>query len=623
MTLKLRISIVTLVAILITSLVMLIAGERSERQIEHRFQEATITGEAVLWKKIIASQLQHMEASMMSLTRDRESLQALKAQDAEKLKTSLINTYNRLSTSHVISSMQVADVQGNILFSAPQTMTGKTNKKLVFSAIAERKIKSGIIRTDTGNLAVALVFPTYARGKLAGVGIYMRELQSALLDFKDNAESDAFVLNKDYALEYGTNPNIVTKLNLAQIAKHKTALTIHQLDDLYYSITKHPLTSKSGELLGYFISAHDYTKSYQQQLQIDFVKYIMLPIILLIIVAGLHFYLGRILKPLHTTTLMMQDIAKGDGDLTKRLQVVNNDEIGLLADSFNQFTDKIQKLITQITNLTKQLNKDAQSVSSVAKETHRGVLRQQSESDQVASATHEMSATVQQVAHTAETAAHEAENVQRQADAGKNVMTDAMHAMHDLSTEVQKSADAVKELEQGSQNIGSVLDVIRAIAEQTNLLALNAAIEAARAGEQGRGFAVVADEVRGLASRTQQSTQEIQNMIAKLQNGANDVVLIMEHGRKQNTITVDLLENASNAFASITNGINTMNNMNTQIASAANTQSEVARDINQNIENIAEVAITTEHGAKQSYVASDDLTHVVTQLQSLVNQFKV
>lgn len=335
------------------------------------------------------------------------------------------------------------------------------------------------------------------------------------------------------------------------------------------------------------------------------------------------FIIQGILTPLKATNTMLKDIAEGDGDLTVRIPVNTKDEIGELGNNFNAFVEKLQNIISEIAGATSQLATSAEEMAAVTEQTSAGVANQKQETELVATAITEMNSTVLEVANNAENASSAAVDADSEAKAGNQVVSSTVKAITELAKEVEDSATVMQKLKDDSQNIGAVLDVIKGIAEQTNLLALNAAIEAARAGEQGRGFAVVADEVRTLAQRTQESTTEIEGLIAALQNGAEHAASAMNQSRERVTATVEKAEHAGESLSSITRAVGTIMEMNTQIATAAEEQSSVSEEINRNIVNIQSISEQTATGAEETSASSVELARLGEQLQVLVGQFKV
>jgi methyl-accepting chemotaxis protein len=319
----------------------------------------------------------------------------------------------------------------------------------------------------------------------------------------------------------------------------------------------------------------------------------------------------------------MTAIQLADGNLNARVDYRNKDELGRIANAFNRMANKFHGVINEIKDSVSQLAAAAEETSTVTTQTRGGINQQLTETSQVATAINEMSATVQEVARNAVEAATAAREADIKFDEGKKVIDRVINSIGELASEVDKAANVIQQLEKESLNIGSVLDVIKSIAEQTNLLALNAAIEAARAGEQGRGFAVVADEVRTLAGRTQASTAEIEEMIGKLQLGTNNAVKVMTAGKEISQVGVEQAASAGEALQTINAAVERITNMNTQIASAAEEQSTVTDEINHSIVSINSVAEQSAVGAQQTAEASDSLAKLAEQLKGMINQFKV
>lgn len=330
-----------------------------------------------------------------------------------------------------------------------------------------------------------------------------------------------------------------------------------------------------------------------------------------------------ITKPLKQMVSMLDDIAQGEGDLTRRLEVNRSDELGDIAKGFNTFLGKLQNMITQVVSSVQKVSDSSEHTADIAIRTNTGVQKQLAEIELVATAVHEMTATAQDVARNATHAAEAANHADRSANQGKQTVQHTADAIAALAQEIGRAVTVVQTLAKDSENINAILVAIRGIAEQTNLLALNAAIEAARAGEQGRGFAVVADEVRNLAQKTQKATEEIQAMIQQLQQGTRDVVKVMEDSQSKTAVSVQQASQAAEALESITQAVSVINDMNTQIASAAEEQSAVAEDINRNVTNIGQVANEVAGGADEASQASAELTKLAEQQRRLINQFRV
>ncbi len=329
----------------------------------------------------------------------------------------------------------------------------------------------------------------------------------------------------------------------------------------------------------------------------------------------------QIIIPLNQTLKVAERVAAGD--LTHNLVSLRRDELGQLQRSMQSMTQGLRELVGGISDGVTQIASAAEELSAVTEQTSAGVNNQKIETDQVATAMNEMAATVQEVARNAEEASEAAVAADQQAREGDKVVGEAIAQIERLAVEVGHSTEAMGELKRESDKIGSVLDVIKSVAQQTNLLALNAAIEAARAGEAGRGFAVVADEVRSLAQRTQKSTEEIEELIVGLQNGTQQVATIMDNSRTLTDSSVELTRRAGGSLESITRTVSAIQAMNQQIAAAAEQQSAVAEEINRSVLNVRDVSDQTSAASEETAASSVELARLGTHLQMLVGRFKV
>ena len=341
--------------------------------------------------------------------------------------------------------------------------------------------------------------------------------------------------------------------------------------------------------------------------------------------ATLLITLGLIYKTLLQPLQQITTIAKGvaGGNLHQNIVSVNSDEVGELFMSMKLMQARLQTVIGKLTEISSDVAQDANHLSTSSEKTLDMMNQQQIETELVATAMNEMSATVSEVAHNTEEAALAAVTANDNSENGKTVIGKVRDSISLLVSEVENTADAITNLEEKSSNIQSIMSVIHGIADQTNLLALNAAIEAARAGEQGRGFAVVADEVRTLAGRTQNATKEINDVIEELRNGISDAVHVMNKGRKQAYNAIEQSEEAEKSIDAISGSVTKITDMNTQIAAAATEQSTVAEEMNRNVTNISQMTVTTVENAHYNNDAGKHLAKLSSEMQKQFATFEL
>ncbi len=511
------------------------------------------------------------------------------------------------------------------------------SSKISLSLAIDRKHISDAIITQLPHVlenmgqARAVGSSVAARGKFPNQKIYVK-----LAVLSSNITYQALELAKGLETAVKNNKSLTDKLgqqiddnNLA--IKHIHSLINHDLlnaetitinsEEVFNTATK--AISGSYELYDKLIPTLDklYQESIKDNNKLLLITITLVSVVLLLIAYlffGFYFSVRQSISQISEATNKLSE-----GDLTVQVNLDSHDEMSTIAHRFNAMTEKFNALIQQVISSSGQLATASEEVSSVATESASNVERQRHETDQVATAINEMTATVQEVANNASNAAGAAANADNETRGGKAVVENTSKVIAELAHEIENAAEVIKGVEQDSETIGGVLDVIKGIAEQTNLLALNAAIEAARAGEQGRGFAVVADEVRTLASRTQESASEIESMIDKLQAGSHDAVKVMEKSRERAQTGVEQANEAAQSLDAINRAVSTITEMNTQIASAAEEQSAVSEEINRNVSSISQISEQTASGSEQTTNAANELARLASDLQNLVSQFKI
>ncbi len=484
-------------------------------------------------------------------------------------------------------------------------------------------IRENMLRIRTISLRMALDpdpknIPTY-RGQLDVRNQDLNKKLDTLSAFVDTPEEK--VLNDQFRITLGDYQKGLERSFVLAAQNDRDALNKLLLVDMK------PIVDGSGKQLSDF--GEFYVKQVDAEGQAAEAQYSKSKTIVLIFVIiaglgtiGLALWLTRsIVRPLQTAVIAAESVAAGD--LTQTIHVVGNDEVTRLLAALEKMQGNLRSAMRHIGSSATQLASAATELNSVTEDSYRGLHQQNAEIDQAATAINEMTSAVEEVARNAVSTSDASNQSNVSAQAGQARVVDTVQSIQTLTDNVQATSKLVQNLADQSQDIGKVLDVIRSIAEQTNLLALNAAIEAARAGESGRGFAVVADEVRALAHRTQQSTLEIDKMVTAMRSGSAQALESMQTSSQRAGETLSLAQGAGESLTDITASINQISERNLVIASAAEEQAQVAREVDRNIVNIRDLSMQSTNGANQISASSHELSRLAVELNAVVARFKV
>ncbi|HFE37125.1 MAG TPA: methyl-accepting chemotaxis protein [Gammaproteobacteria bacterium] len=620
---------------LVLALVMLIVIPLVIKQVANVIREAELRELQSFYESAMAeieSKGQLAQAMSYMVASTPEIQKAFAEGDRQTLARRMAPVFRELKNRHAVRQFQfhTPPATSFLRVHKPEKFGDDLSsfRKTVLQVNKQKSPVEGLEKGVAGLGIRGLVPVNYQNRHIGSVEMGMSFGQSFFDAFKKkfNVDIALYVQQGDaYKLFGGTmgETRLSDKKDMTAAINGKPINLQGELNNTPVSVYLRTVNDFSGKPIGVLeiVMNSSYYASSLKQLQYSIMFIGFIALLAGLIIAGL---IGRsISSPIRHAAEAMDDIAEGEGDLSKRLNEEGKDELGHLSAAFNRFANKVHGIVSQVAGSTAQLASSAKHMSEVTQLTTEGVRQQQNETEQVATAMNEMTMTVQQVAEHASDAAQSAQSANKETDIGQQVVNRVVESINTLAGEIESASAVIQQLEDESENIGSVLDVIRGIAEQTNLLALNAAIEAARAGEQGRGFAVVADEVRTLASRTQKSTEEIQTMIQRLQTGSREAVLAMNSSTEKAQQSVSHADEAGKSLQTISQAVNRITDMNIQIASAAEEQGGVANEINRNINNINEVVQQTAEGSQQISQASEELSQLSLELKVLVSQFKL
>lgn len=621
LSLKNRLLLLSILGLVLVSLTYQVGQYFVEKSEEAELEQASIGYTEALWQVASTAFGEQLAGEGKALTRSRDTLKALKAGDKAGLKEHAMPTFRRLSAGGNIDGMLISDLQGNVLLhsadSTPDASTGAFLRR-----VGEvKKVLRDVVRIDKDTTVLAVGFPLYSRGKPKGVGSFYIGLDKIAKQISESGGMVSTLVDPQKEISFSSEDKVQAALDTHDLNLQIPNTLMLDAGDAVYSTTILPLRNNSGEHVASLMLQYDATQASRTLGRILLTEVVAGLLVLLAIATVIFWQMTSAFRPLRRAVETMQQIAAGD--LSGEISCTARNEIADMLDGMAEMRMKLRNIVEALHHNTGALQQVAHEASAIANEASVGANRQQGETQSVATAMTEMSSTVLEVANSATQAATAAYEANQQARRGQEVVGTVRNSIQTLADNVQSGAEAILEVERESDAIGQILEVIRGIAEQTNLLALNAAIEAARAGEQGRGFAVVADEVRTLASRTQESTSEIQAMIERLQNGTQQAVAVMETGQSHAQSSVDQAVSATEVLDAITQSVDQISMMNTQIASAAEQQGAVAEEINHSVVNISAIAEETAGGAQRSSESNERVSRLAAELKALTSQFKL